>query len=141
MALKGYRKESMGSDVWNPFELRGLPDTSRTQLANAIQSSSRAVATPHQHMLSLNPLLRKPSKTCRTVCNTPIVYRMTFRADQTARQWELDNKQPYDMATVGSSAFMAALQRNLRAELAFWLGEHFATILNDFESISTPWIV
>jgi len=132
-ALKGYRKETMGSDIWKPSELRMLPDIIKKQFARAIQSSLRAVAIPHQHLLSLNPLLGKPNKTCRTVCKTPVAYRMTLRANTSVREWEVENKQEYDTATVGSSALMAALRRNLRAELAFWLSEHFATILNDYE--------
>ena len=132
-ALKGYRKETMGSDVWKPSELRMLPTIVKQRFANAIQSSLRAVAIPHQHLLSLNPLLGKPNNTCRTVCKTPVTYRMTLRANTSVREWEVENKQEYDTATIGSSALMAALKRNLRAELAFWLSEHFATILNDYE--------
>lgn len=45
----------------------------------------------------------------------------------------MEKKQPYDMAAVGSSALLAALKRNLKAELVFWLGDHVATILNDFD--------
>ena len=56
-----------------------------------------------------------------------------MRADQQVRQWELDNKQSYDTASVGSSALLAALSRNLAAEVAHWLGLEFASIFNDYE--------
>ena len=38
-----------------------------------------------------------------------------------------------DEAEEGSSAISAALRRNAKAEVCFWLGKHFATILNDME--------
>ena len=56
-----------------------------------------------------------------------------MRADQQVRQWELDNEQPYDTASIGSSALLAALSRNLAAEVAHWLGLEFASIFNDYE--------
>jgi hypothetical protein len=58
---------------------------------------------------------------------------MPLRADNEVRNWELENKQDYDKASVGSSALLAALKRNLSAEIAHWLGKEFATILNDFD--------
>ena len=45
---------------------------------------------------------------CRTVCKTPMLYRMACRADNTVRQWEDNNLQSYDSATKGSSALLAA---------------------------------
>ena len=41
--------------------------------------------------------------------------------------------QSYDTASIGSSALLAALKRNLRAEVAFWIGDKFAAILNDYD--------
>ncbi len=67
----------------------------------------------HQWLLSLNALIGKPNKECRTVAKTPMLYRMALRADTAVRQWEIDNKQSYDTATIGSSALRAALARNL----------------------------
>jgi hypothetical protein len=58
---------------------------------------------------------------------------MVMRADNTVRQWELDNAQTYGKAQKGSSAVLAALKRNLSAELAHWLGKEFAEVYNDFE--------
>ena len=132
-ALKGYRKETMGSDIWKPSELRVLPEMIKSLLAHSIESSLKAAAIPHQHLLSLSPLLGKPNKSCRTVCKTPMLYRMPLRADFSVRHWEHHHTQEYDMAKEGCSALTAALKRNLGAEIAFWNKEHFATILNDFE--------
>ena len=84
-------------------------------------------------MCSLNPLLGKPNGACRTVCKTPVVYRMALRADTRVRNWEVEHKQPYDTATIGSSALLVALKRSSCAELASWLGSYFASIYNDWE--------
>ena len=132
-SLKGYRKETKGSDIWAPSELRSLPEVAKAALASSIQSSLRAIASPHQQLISLNPLLGKPNNSCRTICKTPVLYRMTLRADDSVREWELANRQAYDKATVGSSALLAALRRNLVAEVAVWLGRKHATVLNDYE--------
>ena len=59
---------------------------------------------------------------------------MGLRADEEATNWEKENKQEYDKATTGSAALQAALWRNLQAEIAHWLGEKFANVLNDFEN-------
>ena len=68
-----------------------------------------------------------------TVCKTPVLYRMALRAETQVGKWEIDKKQPYDTATIGSSALLVALKRNLCAELAGWLGFYFASIYNDWE--------
>ena len=114
-ALKGYRKETMGCDMWKPSELRGLPQVAKSEIAFSIQQSMRSVASPHQHLLFLNPLLGKPNKSCRTICKTPVLYRMALRADQSVKEWEITNTQPYDKASAGSSSLLAALKRNLKS--------------------------
>jgi hypothetical protein len=62
-----------------------------------------------------------------------MLYRMLLRVDGEIREWELANKASYDSANVGSSALLAALVRNLRAEVAHWLGEFSLAVFNDFE--------
>jgi len=62
-----------------------------------------------------------------------MLYRMLMRADVDIREWELNNSAPFDTAKIGSSALLAALKRNLRAELACWLGEIALAVFNDFE--------
>ena len=56
-----------------------------------------------------------------------------LRVDEEIREWELANKAPYDSASVGSSALLSALVRNIRAEIAHWLGEFSLAVFNDFE--------
>ena len=87
----------------------------------------------HQLLLPLNTLLGKPNNTCRTTCKTNVTYRMTLRSNFSGRDWELNSIQSYDEASVGSSALLAALGRNLKAELAVWLKQHFAAIPNNYE--------
>ena len=128
-ALSRYRKTSLGSDVWSPGELRGLPSQAKSWIAKSIEMPLNRACVPHQDLVSLNPLLGKKVG-CRTICKTPMLYRMTIRADSEVPDWEDRNKQPYDKATKGSSALQAALWRNLMAELAHWLGEDFACVLN-----------
>ena len=57
---------------------------------------------------------------------------MALRTNNTVPQWEADNKQPYDTASKGASALTAALVRNVRAEIAAWLGLHSAAVFNDY---------
>ena len=56
-----------------------------------------------------------------------------MRTDKKIREWEINNMEDYDSARIGGSALHAALKRNLRAEVAFWLGHESAAIFNDFE--------
>ena len=132
-SLKSYKKETLGSDTWKPSELRKLPPIAKTKIASSVEVSINTLAIAHQNLISLNALLGKPNKSCRTVCKTPVLYRMALRDDDSVRAWEILNQQEYDKATIGSSALMAALKRNLAAELAHWLGNVFAAILNDYE--------
>ena len=133
LALTKYKKISLGSDVWAPKELKSLPGQCKEWIANSINHAQLNIVVPHQMLISLNPLLGKPNFGCRTICKTPMLYRMCLRADDEINEWEDNNKQKYDKATKKSSALLAALWRNLMAELAYWLGDQFAAVLNDFE--------
>jgi hypothetical protein len=66
-----------------------------------------------------------------------MLYRMTLLMDEEIRQWELDNLESYDAATIGSSALTAALKRTVWAEVARFLGEYSASIFNDFDNFLT----
>ena len=94
-----------------------------------VNLSLTSVAVPHQHCLNLNPCLGKPSGDRQTICKSPMMHRMTMRVDREIRGWKLDDLEDYDTARTGSSALHAALVRNLRAEVANWLGEHLAAVL------------
>ncbi len=132
-AVKHYKKESKGSDSWGPSEIRALPLECKNHIAFSIQEASQKLAWPHQLLISLNPCLGKPKGDCRTVCKTPMLYRMWCRANKSVKEWEQNNTQPYDTATIGSSALTAALCRNLQMEVASLLGFHSAAIFDDYE--------
>ena len=82
LALAGYKKDTPGSDVWKPSEFRKLQTISRQFSANVIGKSLNAAVVPHQNLCSLNALLGKPNGTCRTVCETPVLYRMALRTNK-----------------------------------------------------------
>jgi hypothetical protein len=131
-SLRYYKKDTLGSDLWSSTELKGLPHECKAAISETVHVSLQEVTICHQWLISLNALLGKPSKECRTVTKTPMLYRMALRADDKVQCWEHDNKQGYDTAKAGSSALLAALARNLTAELAHWLGLQFASIYNDY---------
>ena len=76
--------------------------------------------------------LGKPNGGTRTICKTPMLYRMSMRGLQGIRQWETGHTKEYDTAKTGSSASYAALIRGLKAEAATRLNKIPAAIFNDF---------
>ena len=119
----------MGSDSWSRDEIDGIPDEEKGALAEVLDESVKTVAVPHQNLINLNACLGKPGGDTRTITKTPMLYRMILRSDEDIRQWELENSAPFDTAKIGSSALLAALKRNLRAELAYWLDEFSAAVV------------
>ena len=61
---------------------------------------------------------------------------MFNRSRDQARQWELENMTDYDTCKTGSSAKLAALNRNIIAECAVWLDMHVASIFHDYQQFS-----
>ena len=128
-----YKKDSLGCDNWAPSEIAALPIECLNLLADALSHGFDRVAAPHQNLMSLNPCLGKPSGDCRTICKTPMLYRLFLRDNVSVREWEISHKKPYDTASIGSSALIAALLRNLQMEVATLLNMCCATILNDYQ--------
>ena len=79
-------------------------------------------------------MLGKPSGGARTICKTPTLYRVANLVTNRVQQWEshVSPSCPFDKAKKRSSALDAAFNRGLEAEVAFWLGQHFCSALNDF---------
>ena len=128
-----YKKgNSIGSDIWTSQELYKLEPVSKSEIVDALRIAKSTVAVPHQNLINLSPELGKVKGT-RTINKTPMTYRMVMRADEEIRKWEIANKAPYDTAGIGSSALLAALKRNLKAEIAFWLDRVFLGVFNDYE--------
>ena len=88
-ALKGYRKDGLGADLWSATELKAIPNVCKAEVADAMQFSVRCIAWPHQNLLSLNPCLGKPDGGIRTICKTPMTYRIACRARKEVAQWEI----------------------------------------------------
>ena len=62
-----------------------------------------------------------------------MLYRIAHKSQiHHVKQWESENIEEYDSATKGSSALVAALVRNLRAELAFFNNCQSIAIFNDY---------
>ena len=80
----------------------------------------------------LNSCVGKVNEDNRTITKSPMLYRATMAADEEIKEWELSHSDPFDTAQVGASALLAALKRNLRAEIASWLGQHCISVFNDF---------
>lgn len=116
-AACNYRKDTLGIDAMKCSELRQLPLCSRDSTSSDINKLLSTAALPHQLLISLNPCLGKPGGGCSTTSKTPMIYRMTIRADTTVMQWESANMDSYDIAQVGSSALRAAFTICFRAEL------------------------
>ena len=130
--IAGYKKDSKGGDLWGATELRNLPVQVRTLLAEHINDSFQLIAWPHQQLISLNPCLGKPHGGVRTICLTPMLYRLVLRGVAGIKEWEADYVQTYDKAKTGSSALLVAIARGLRAEIGQLLGRVPAAIFNDF---------
>lgn len=131
-SLKVYRKDTLGCDNFKASELRVFPECALQGVASSLEQAINTIAMPHQFLLSLNALLGKPSGDSRTVCKTPMLYRMLLRNDQLVRQWEMSNRAPFDSATTGASALLAALKRNLLSEIAHWSGMRSGAMFNDY---------
>ena len=85
-SLNVYNKETIGSDIWKPSEIRGSPMICKDHLSSTVQRPLRAVSMPHQLLRPLNALLGKPNEKLRTVCKTPVLYRVTLRNNESVRK-------------------------------------------------------
>ena len=132
LGLHRYKKNSLGGDVWSATELRALPKVCRQEIADNIQQAFIHLSWPHQQLVSLNMCLGKPNGGYRTICKSPMIYRMAMRGLKGIRQWKIEHTQKYDTAKTHSSALYAALIRGLKAEVATRLNKIPAAIFNDF---------
>ena len=135
--LKGYTKGSLGGDLWHPSELKGIPPLAREEIASQIDFAFQSLAWPHQSIVSLNPCLGKPNGGCRTICKTPMLYRMALRGlkfeEPSWDKWERMFTQSYDKAKRGSSCLLTALAKGLRAEVGHWCKKVPLGVFNDIE--------
>ena len=98
---------------------------------------------PHQLLCNLNPVLGKPSEQghppgIRTICKTPMLYRIAARCDKTVVEWESKYTASYDTSGKGCSALQAALLRASLAEVSGALNSHAGGVFHGFQKFSTP---
>lgn len=122
-AIHSYKKDTKGIDCISCTGLKAFPDCSRDSIAEALNKAKQSLASHYQLLVSLNALLGKPNGSVRTVGKTPVLYRMLITADKSVRQWEDNSKRDYDKASAKSSALLAALVRNVIAEVAALVGD------------------
>lgn len=95
----------------------------------------KTFAQPIQSLINLNPLVGKPSGGTRTVCKTPMTYRISLRARGDVAEWEEQMEQPYDTSGKGKSALIAAAYRGLQAEIYNYTEEQYIGVFHDFGKI------
>ncbi len=132
-SLEKYKKMwSRGSDNWGSPELLALPSVAKAAICEAVEQQAEHLSMPIQHMLNLNPLLGK-IKGRRTICKTPMLYRALCRHINTIDAWDTSNRYLHDTAQKGYSAQLAALMRNLCAEIAIILGSDTRGFFFDYD--------
>ena len=96
-----------------------LPDEILEPIASAIDFSVCSLAWAHQLLLVISLELGKSTGGFRTIAKTPKVYRLWARERRhPVSVWEQCLDKPYDTASNGSSALLAAAERSMFAEVA-----------------------
>ena len=109
----------------------GLLDICIGDIADAMESSYKRVAIPHQNLITISAVLGK-RKGHRTIGLLPMVWSISNRIRKQVKTWESTNCLGYDAAKKGSSALTAALCRNLLVEISYWLDLASTLVLLDF---------
>lgn len=133
--LKGYKKDTRGIDAWTSTAPKALPKEGKELMSNAMEKTLKKRAQPIQNLINLNAILGKPSGGTRTVCKTPMAYRITLRSRNEVALWEEDNTGDFDTAGKGKSALIAAAYRGLQAETYKYTEEQVIGVFHDFEKI------
>jgi len=105
--LKHCHKDTLGIDVWTSTALKKLPPEGKELMSDAMQKPLKKIAQPIQNLINLNAMLGKPSGGTRTVCKTPMLYRITLRSRNEVAHWEEEHMGEYDTAGKGKSALIA----------------------------------
>jgi len=116
--LYGYPKDTKRIDARTATELRGLPKEAKEAIASAINQSYQHTSQPIQNLINLNPILGKPSGGTRTICKTPMLYRISLRSRKEVANWEEEMTAEFDTSGKGKSALVAAAYRGLEAEIS-----------------------
>lgn len=84
-------------------------------MSETMEKPLKELAQPIQNLINLNAMLGKPSGGTRTVCKTPMLYRITLRSRNNVALWEDDMTGDFDTSGKGKSAPIAAVYRGLQA--------------------------
>ncbi len=128
-----YKKISLGADITLPSDLLSYPRVAKAAQCTAMQAAHNEFVVPHQLLLNLNACLGKPSGGVRTICKSPMWYRVVCRTDETVTKWELEHTADFDTAGKGKSALIAAAVRNVKAEVYVVFDEVTATFFNEIK--------
>ena len=74
----------------------------------------------------------------RTICKTPVLYRMSLRARHEVEDWESNMTGDFDTAGKGKSALIAAAHRNLEAEVYTFTEEQVIGVCQDMAKFFDP---
>ena len=114
-----------------------MPRVVSGEIVDALNAANAECVVPHQLLCNLNPVLGKPSELgqppgIRTICKTPMLYRIAARCDKTVAEWESKHTASYDTSGKGCSALQAALLRASLAEVSVALNSHAGGVFHDF---------
>ena len=114
-----------------------MPSIASSEIVSALNAAHAEYVAPHQLLCNLNPVLGKPSEQghppgIRTICKTPMLYRIAARCDKTVVEWESKYTASYDTSGKGCSALQAALLRASLAEASLALNSHAGGVFHDF---------
>ena len=129
----GYAKNTKGIDNWTADEVRDLPPESKEDMAESVHLMCKKAVQAIQNLINLNAMLGKPGGGSRTVCKTPMLYRLHLRSRKEVAEWEHFMTRDYDTAGKGKSALIAAAYRNLQAEVYNLTEDQVIATCHDFE--------
>jgi len=135
-STKGYPKDTRGGDVWTCTDLKRLPIEGKKLMAEGMEMPPKKLAQPIQNLINLQAILGKPTGGTRTVCKTPMLYRMTLRGRGEVAEWESimsAASEDFDMSGKGKSALVASAYRGLQAEIYKYTEEQVIGVFHDFE--------
>ena len=89
LALKKYKKNTKGADLWTKDELTALPNVVLGEISDACKISLDCATVPIQNLASLNVCLGK-EKGHRTIVKTPMIYRLINKIRSEVSKWEAD---------------------------------------------------
>ena len=128
----------LGIDLVDPFLFKNLSRRGAQELCDILNRIETEVMWP-EHPLNLIVLMGKPGGGCRPIALMPMLYRLWTKIRRPyMRDWEADNKGPWDAAVRGSSALRAAILIAFADEMGTYSGLEVAKVFWDLEKITTP---